>query len=483
MLEYDESLIVPYPERSLRDGAIDPWTKPRYDNKRRALAEFAKREGHLDGRAVAAAARAAQQQACCSEARRATRACFPSSSDSRRSGTSSTSASSCGSTRRRRTAPTCRGTKLQAGSAAVRVGGRDDRRGRATAGRRAAASGSTTLAALAVRAADRRARFCARRATASRSCATSGSATSRSTARRARSRAARRSASRSRTRSARSSWTRSTCSTSRPSACTRATWTGCSRLLHRLRDAGNTVLVVEHDLDAIAAADYMVELGPGSGEQGGELVFAGPMSRVRESPLTGAVPHRRARRSRCPPSAAALGPRWLTLTGAREHNLQGVDVQHPARRPHRRHRRVGLRQEHARARRAATARSRRSSHGEHSAKQHLGETVGAYDDAHRLRGARRRRAGRPEPDRQLAALEPGHLREGVRRDPRASSPTRRSRGSADTRRAPSASTSRAAAARPARARATLEVEMVFMADVFVPCETAAASASSPRCST
>src|SRR4029079_12794375 len=44
-LEYDETLIVPYPARSLRDGAIDPWTKPRYDNKRRALAEFAKREG------------------------------------------------------------------------------------------------------------------------------------------------------------------------------------------------------------------------------------------------------------------------------------------------------------------------------------------------------------------------------------------------------------------------------------------------------
>ena len=44
ILEYDESLIIPYPTRSLRDGAIDPWTKPRYDNKRRALAEFAKRE-------------------------------------------------------------------------------------------------------------------------------------------------------------------------------------------------------------------------------------------------------------------------------------------------------------------------------------------------------------------------------------------------------------------------------------------------------
>ena len=45
ILEYDELLIVPYPERSLREGAIDPWTMPRYDNKRRALAEYAKREG------------------------------------------------------------------------------------------------------------------------------------------------------------------------------------------------------------------------------------------------------------------------------------------------------------------------------------------------------------------------------------------------------------------------------------------------------
>jgi len=45
VLEYDESLIVPYPERSLRDGAIDPWTKPRYENKRRALADYARREG------------------------------------------------------------------------------------------------------------------------------------------------------------------------------------------------------------------------------------------------------------------------------------------------------------------------------------------------------------------------------------------------------------------------------------------------------
>ena len=44
-LEYTEAMIVPYPERTLTDGAIDPWTKPRYDKQRRTLAEFARREG------------------------------------------------------------------------------------------------------------------------------------------------------------------------------------------------------------------------------------------------------------------------------------------------------------------------------------------------------------------------------------------------------------------------------------------------------
>ena len=105
-LEYDETLIVPYPTRSLRDGAIDPWTKPRYDNKRRALAEFAKREGismdvpwqKLSGRARGSLlhAQSAGLQGHLSR----------SSSISRRRSTSSTSASFCGSIRRRRSAPT-----------------------------------------------------------------------------------------------------------------------------------------------------------------------------------------------------------------------------------------------------------------------------------------------------------------------------------------------------------------------------------------
>ena len=57
-------------------------------------------------------------------------------------------------------------------------------------------------------------------------------------------------------------------------------------LLRRLRDGGNTVLVVEHDLAAIQQADFMLELGPGSGESGGRIVHAGPVAEAKAS-LTG----------------------------------------------------------------------------------------------------------------------------------------------------------------------------------------------------
>src|SRR6185436_1502801 len=87
------------------------------------------------------------------------------------------------------------------------------------------------------------------------------------------------------------------------------------RLLARLRETGNTVLVVEHDPEAIRAADYMVELGPGSGERGGRVVFSGPISRIAESPLTGQYLSG-ARTIPVPTERRRIGPRWLTLTGA-----------------------------------------------------------------------------------------------------------------------------------------------------------------------
>ena len=101
-------------------------------------------------------------------------------------------------------------------------------------------------------------------------------------------------------------------------------------VLRRLRDLGNTVLVVEHDLELIRAADYLVDLGPGAGKHGGQIVAAGTPAEVAQSKgsLTGAfiaesmtvpVPERR----RTPDHKA------LTVRGARRFNLQNLTVRIP----------------------------------------------------------------------------------------------------------------------------------------------------------
>ena len=99
-------------------------------------------------------------------------------------------------------------------------------------------------------------------------------------------------------------------------------------LLRRLSNAGNTVVVVEHDPAAMRAADWMVELGPASGEAGGQLVYQGPAAAVREAgTLTGQYLSGEKRIG--VPSARRPAVRWLDLTGARLHNLDGVDVRIP----------------------------------------------------------------------------------------------------------------------------------------------------------
>ncbi len=98
-------------------------------------------------------------------------------------------------------------------------------------------------------------------------------------------------------------------------------------LLRRLRDSGNTVLVVEHDLAAIQQADFMLELGPGSGERGGRVVHAGPVHEARAS-LTGQYLTGQ-KRIAVPSIRRPTGPQWLRVRGANLHNLHGVDVDIP----------------------------------------------------------------------------------------------------------------------------------------------------------
>lgn len=112
--------------------------------------------------------------------------------------------------------------------------------------------------------------------------------------------------------------------------------------LRHLRDLRNTVIVVEHDEDMIRAADHVVDMGPGAGEQGGQIVAQGTPADIVANPdsLTGqylsgarqiAIPERRPvlpRNSK--PSKDEPAQRWLSLTGCTGNNLKGVDLHLPA---------------------------------------------------------------------------------------------------------------------------------------------------------
>jgi excinuclease ABC subunit A len=100
--------------------------------------------------------------------------------------------------------------------------------------------------------------------------------------------------------------------------------------LLRLRDLGNTLIVVEHDEATIQAADHIVDIGPGAGEHGGEIVFSGEYDGLLAAPesLTGAYLARR-RQIPTPEVRRRPGQRLLRLLGARQHNLKGIDVVFP----------------------------------------------------------------------------------------------------------------------------------------------------------
>ena len=101
--------------------------------------------------------------------------------------------------------------------------------------------------------------------------------------------------------------------------------------LVRLKDLGNTLIVVEHDEDTIRVADWVVDIGPGAGEHGGQVVVSGPVQELLEHPdsstgmyLSGRkkIPVPEVRRPRTP-------GRELVVRGAREHNLRDIDVRFP----------------------------------------------------------------------------------------------------------------------------------------------------------
>ncbi len=105
-------------------------------------------------------------------------------------------------------------------------------------------------------------------------------------------------------------------------------------ILQRLKAAGNSLIVVEHDPQVMRAADLILDMGPGAGERGGEVVFCGPPAAILDAPrsLTGLYLAGERRVQREPPHPPDPDTPRLRLTGARAHNLKGIAVDFPLRR-------------------------------------------------------------------------------------------------------------------------------------------------------
>ena len=99
--------------------------------------------------------------------------------------------------------------------------------------------------------------------------------------------------------------------------------------LLRLRDLGNTVIVVEHDEDTIRVADHVVDIGPGAGEHGGNVVVSGPVSALLRAKGSITGQYLTGRRAIPVPAMRREAKGYLTVRGAREHNLKDVDVDFP----------------------------------------------------------------------------------------------------------------------------------------------------------
>jgi excinuclease ABC subunit A len=463
-LEYDIELIVPYGERTLADGAIHPWTMPRYDNKRRALAEFAKREGIPMDRPWVDLTPAQHEKLLRGKAKgflgivKHLESLEPKKYKQyirvflRQYQTAQTCA-------------TCHGTKLHADALNVKVGGRNIAEIsampvdllRAWLDTLTLTQHELAIASHIMREARDRVRFLTdvglTYLTLDRTTRTlSGGEAQRIGL----------------ANSLGAHLVDTTYVLDEPSIGLHPRdMDRLLGLLARLRDGGNTVIVVEHDLEAIRMADWMVELGPESGENGGRVVFNGPVSDAAKSPLTGKY-LTGERTIPLPEKRRKTGPRWIRLTGAREHNLRGVDIKIP----------VGTLTAvtgvsgsgkstlvHDILFRALEQRIT----GEHSAKQHLGERVGAFDEL----------TGYESLDAVVLVDQ-----EPIGRSPR-SNPVTYIKAFDEIRRifadVPLAKQKRYTAStfsfnvkggrcEKCEGAGYIEVEMVFMADVYVPCE-------------
>jgi excinuclease ABC subunit A len=473
-LEYDEALIVPYPERSLRDGALDPWTKPRYENKRRALAEFAKAEGipfDTPWRSLTTEHR----ERLLRGRKKGYVGMYPFLDALEPKKYKQYIRIFLRQYQTAQTCTACGGARLRPEALQVQVDGRTIAAVsalpvdalKAWIDTLTLSAQEQAIAAHILREARDRIAFL---------CEVGLTYLSLDRATRTLSGGEAQRIGLSNSLGARLVDTLYVLD--EPSIGLHPRDLGrLLRLLERLRDGGNTVLMVEHDLEAIRRSDWMLELGPGSGERGGQVVFSGPTATADASPLTGqfltgartiAIPEKRRR----------VGPQWISLAGAREHNLRDVSVKLP----------LG-------ALTAVTGVSgsgkstlvhdvlfralERQLTGEHTARQHLGERVGAYDALDGWQALDEvvlvdqepiGRSPRSNPVTYVKAFD--EIRRIFSEVPLA----RQRRYSAGT----FSFNVKGGRCETCEGAGALEVEMVFMADVFVPCETCGGTRYKPE---
>jgi excinuclease ABC subunit A len=464
VLEYDESLIVPDPGRSLADGALDPWTKPRYEGRRRLLRETARSRGIRVDQPWRELAPDEREFLLRSAAARYL-GVFPFLQRLEEKRYKQYIRVFLRQYQLAKTCPACGGARLKPEALSVRVGGCTVAEVAArTAAELAEWVQALTLApfqqAVAVNVlAELRARLSFVNdvglgyLTLDRQTRTlSGGEAQRIALANALG----------------SHLVDTLYVLDEPTIGLHASDTDrLLGLLRRLADVGNTVVMVEHDPAAIRAADYMIELGPASGDRGGCLMYQGPAQAVREAgTLTGQYLTGEKRIG--VPSARRPAGRWLTVRGARLHNLNGVDVRIPlstltvvtgvsgsgkSTLVHD----VLYRQLEARIR------------GSHSAKQHLGEPVGhveglegwqGLDDVALVDQTPIGRTPRSNPITYIKAFD--ELRALF-----AAEPLARAR-----RYTPSTFSFNVPGGRceSCEGAGAVLVEMVFLANVFVPCE-------------
>jgi excinuclease ABC subunit A len=324
-LEYDEVLIVPSPERSLREGAIDPWTKPRYDGRRRTLASFASHEGIPMGKPWRELTSEERNKLLHGRSR-SFKGIFPFLKDLEEKRYKQYIRVFLRQYQTAQTCRTCGGSRLQPDALNVRIAGNNIAQVAAlTIDELRVWIATLELTAFDMEVASHVLREARDRVDFLCDVGLGYIALDRATR---------------------------TLSGGEAQRISLANSLGARlvdtlyvldepsiglhprdmdrllSLLKRLRDAGNTVLVVEHDLEAIRMADHLIELGPGSGEQGGRIVFEGPVTDAGRSPLTGkyitgvaSIP--------VPAKRRPVSRSRLVLRGAREHNLKGIDIEIP----------------------------------------------------------------------------------------------------------------------------------------------------------